>query len=78
MRYNEYMHAITQVRRAGNSVVIRLSREELEREGIAVDDYVSVDVHAITITPRVPADLREAFEAEVARGDRAFALLVDG
>lgn len=72
------MHLIAQIRRAGNSLVIRLPREELEREGIAIDEYVSVDLHAIAITPRVPTDLRAAFEAEVARGDEAFARLADG
>jgi len=63
---------ITTIRRSGNSFVIRVSREEMERIGVEEGDYVNVEIRALDVRPRLPKDLRASVEAEIPRSKRAF------
>jgi antitoxin component of MazEF toxin-antitoxin module len=71
---------IAMIRKSGNSFVIRVPREEMERLGISADEYVSVAIQPIDIRPRLPADLRTVADAVLARPEtaEAFAVLADG
>jgi antitoxin component of MazEF toxin-antitoxin module len=71
------IHVITTIRRSGNSFVIRVPREEMERVGVGVDEYVSVEIRPIEIRPGLAADLREAVDAEVPLSSEAFRLLAE-
>ena len=51
---------LAQIRKAGNSYVIRVPREELDRLGLAVDDHVIVELHPVDIRPRLTPDLQAA------------------
>jgi len=75
MRYTHRM--ITTIRRSGNSFVIRVPREEMERIGVEEGEHVSVEIRAIEVRPKLPADLRASVEAEIARSARAFQRLAD-
>ena len=68
---------ITTIRRSGNSFVIRVSREEMERIGVEEGDYVNVEIRALDVRPRLPKDLRASVEAEIPRSKRAFDRLVN-
>jgi len=49
---------ITSIRRSGNSFVIRVPREEMERLGVEVDEFVAVEIHPVDIRPRLTKPLR--------------------
>ena len=63
---------ITTIRRSGNSFVIRVPREEMERIGIQEGEHVSVEIRALDMRPRLAVDLRASVDTEVARSARAF------
>ena len=49
---------ITTIRRSGNSFVIRVPREEMERLGVVVDELVAVEIHPVDIRPRLTKPLQ--------------------
>lgn len=57
--------------RSGNSFVIRIPREEMERVGVDVDEYVTVDIHRADIRPQLTADLAPLVEASLALPETA-------
>jgi len=75
MRYSTPM--ITTIRRSGNSFVIRVPREEMERIGVQEGEHVSVEIRALDVRPRLSADLRASVDAEIARSARAFERLAN-
>ncbi|MBV8942599.1 MAG: AbrB family transcriptional regulator [Chloroflexi bacterium] len=68
---------ITTIRRSGNSFVIRVPREEMERIGVQEGEHVSVEIRALDVRPRLSADLRASVDAEIARSARAFERLAN-
>jgi antitoxin component of MazEF toxin-antitoxin module len=68
---------ITRIRRSGNSFIIRIPREEMERVGLEVDDYVLVELRPADVRPKLAADLMDAVEAEIPLSVDAFRLLAD-
>lgn len=66
--------------RSGNSFVIRIPREEMERIGVEVDQFVTIDIHPADIRPRLTADLEPSVEARLAQPESAvaFDLLANG
>lgn len=80
-RYMEYTESmITTIRKSGNSFVIRVPREEMERAGVQVDEHVLVEIRPIEIRPRLTPRLQAVAEDILARPGtaRAFARLADG
>jgi antitoxin component of MazEF toxin-antitoxin module len=69
---------ITTIRRSGNSFVIRVPREEMERVGVEEGEYVTVEIRALDVRPRLPSDLRASVEAEIPMSKRAFKRLANG
>jgi antitoxin component of MazEF toxin-antitoxin module len=69
---------ITTIRRSGNSFIIRISREEMERIGVEEGEYVNVEIRAVDVRPRLPNDLRASVEAEIPLSRRAFKRLANG
>ena len=78
MEYNQSM--ITTIRKSGNSFVIRVPREEMERAGVHVDEHVLVEIRPIEIRPKLTPRLQAIAEDILARPGtaNAFARLADG
>jgi antitoxin component of MazEF toxin-antitoxin module len=70
--YDTIMAMITTVRRSGNSFIIRVPREEMERIGIQEGEHVSVEIRALDVRPRLPNDLRASVDAEIPLSKQAF------
>ena len=56
------------LRKSGNSFIVTVPREEVERLGLAEGDLVSLEVRRAEVRPVLAADLRTAFEEEFRRG----------
>jgi antitoxin component of MazEF toxin-antitoxin module len=63
---------ITTIRRSGNSFIIRVPREEMQRIGVEEGEHVSVEIRAIEVRPRLPKDLRPSVDIEIPLSRRAF------
>ena len=72
--YNHPMGWVAKVGRSGNSFVIRIPREDLEREGIALGDYVLVSLQAVDIRPRLKPELRASMDRMLAKPETAQAI----
>jgi antitoxin component of MazEF toxin-antitoxin module len=59
------------LRKSGNSVVVSIPREELERIGVQIGDQVSVEIRPVDIQPLLAADLTAAAEVELERSREA-------
>jgi len=68
---------LTTIRRSGNSFVIRVPREEMDRIGVAEGEPVSVEIRAVDVRPRLPRDLRRIVGTEIAMSASAFQRLAD-
>jgi antitoxin component of MazEF toxin-antitoxin module len=68
---------LTTIRRSGNSFVIRVPREEMERIGVEADEPVSVEIRAVDVRPRLPKDLRPIVDTEITNSASAFQRLAD-
>ena len=68
---------LTTIRRSGNSFVIRVPREEMERIGIEEGEPVSVEIRAVEVRPRLPKHLRDSVEVEIERSAQAFKRLAN-
>src|SRR5262249_7624857 len=75
MRYNPRM--LTPIPPRGNSFVIRVPREEMDRIGIAEGEPVSVEIRSVDVRPRLPRDLRRIVGTEIAMSASAFQRLAD-
>jgi antitoxin component of MazEF toxin-antitoxin module len=70
---------ITTIRKSGNSFVIRVPREEMERVGVKPDEHVLVEIRPIEIRPKLTPQLQaiaEDIRAQPATA-RAIARLAD-
>lgn len=63
------------LRRSGNSFIVTVPRDEIERMGLAEGQLVSIEVRPVEVRPVLAADLREAFEIEFERGREALEYL---
>jgi antitoxin component of MazEF toxin-antitoxin module len=70
---------ITMIRKSGNSFIIRVPREEMERVGVGVDEYVLVDIRSAEVRAKLTPRLEETAEGILARPStaRAIARLAD-
>lgn len=66
---------ISTLRRNGNSVVITIPREELERVGAHEGDMVEVQIRPVDITPRLTPALKAALKIELENGREALEYL---
>ena len=71
---------ITTIRKSGNSFVIRVPREEMERAGVQVDQHVLVEIRPIEIRPKLTPRLQAVAEEMLSQPGtaNAFARLADG
>ena len=63
------------LRRSGNSFIVTVPREEIERLGLKEGQLVTLEVRPAEMRPVLAADLRDAFEIELERGRDALRYL---
>lgn len=66
---------ISTLRKNGNSVVITIPREELERVGAHEGDMVEVQIRPVDIRPRLTPALEAALKIELENGREALEYL---
>lgn len=63
------------LRKVGNSYVVTIPKEEVERRGLRVGQLLAVEILPLEIRPVLPRDLREAFEASWRRNEPGYRYL---
>ena len=53
---------IQKVRRVGNSFVVTIPKEEMERQGLGEGDEVALEVRKVVTRPQMSPAVRAAFE----------------
>lgn len=66
---------ISTLRRNGNSIVVTVPREEMERVGAHEGEIVDVQIRPVDIRPRLTPDLQAALSIELANGREALEYL---
>ena len=65
------------LRRSGNSFIVTVPRDEVERLGLVEGQPVILEVRPAEIRPVLAADLREAFEIEFRQGQAGLRYLAE-
>jgi putative addiction module antidote len=69
---------ITQkLRKVGNSYVVTIPRDEIERLGIEEGQLLAVEVQPVEVRPILPPDIRAAAERSWQRSEKAYRYLAD-
>jgi antitoxin component of MazEF toxin-antitoxin module len=63
------------LRKSGNSFIVTVPRDEVERLGLTEGQMVSVEVHPLEVRPALTPELREAFEASWERNEEGYRYL---
>ncbi len=63
------------MRKVGNSYVVTIPREEVERRGLREGQLLAVEVHPLEVRPAVSPELREVFEESWERNERGYRYL---
>jgi hypothetical protein len=64
-----------QLRKAGNSYVITIPKEEVERHGWSVGDRFAVQLTPLEERPKLSPEIREALEESWAQNEAAYRYL---
>lgn len=67
----------SKLRKAGNSYVVTVPREEVERLHLEEGQMLAVDVHPVEMRPMLSDDLREIFEESWSRNEAGYRYLAD-
>jgi antitoxin component of MazEF toxin-antitoxin module len=63
------------LRRSGNSFIVTVPREEVERLNLTEGQMVTIEVHPLEVRPTLTPELREAFEASWERNEAGYRYL---
>ena len=63
------------LRKNGNSVVVTIPREELDRVGARVGDMVDVQIRPVDVRPRLTPSVEASLKIELAHGREALEYL---
>jgi antitoxin component of MazEF toxin-antitoxin module len=66
-----------QLRKVGNSFVVTIPKEEVERQGLHEGQLLGVEVTPLEVRPVLRPELREAFEASWERNEAGYRYLKD-
>lgn len=66
-----------QLRKVGNSYVVTVPREEVERLGLREGQLLGVEITPLEVRPVLRPELREAFEASWERNEAGYRYLAD-
>lgn len=65
------------LRKAGNSYVVTIPREEVERRGLEEGQLLAIEVRPVEIRPVLSPALREALDATWVRDEKAYRYLAE-
>lgn len=65
------------LRKSGNSYVVTVPPEEVERLGLTEGEFVGVEVRKLSVRPVLPPDLQEAAEQSWAKYENLYYRLRD-
>jgi putative addiction module antidote len=65
------------IRRAGNSYVVTIPKEEAERLGLHEGDLVGVEIRKLEVRPIMTPELQAAWERSWRRGEAAYRYLAE-
>ena len=65
------------LRKVGNSFVVTIPRDEIERLNLREGQLLSISVEPLEVLPVMSADVRAAFEETWARNEAAYRYLAD-
>jgi antitoxin component of MazEF toxin-antitoxin module len=68
---------IQKIRRSGNSYVVTVPREEIERQGLREGDIVGVEFRKMELRPALTPSLRAAAERSWKRNEAAYRYLAE-
>ncbi len=68
---------VQKLRRSGNSYIVTVPPEEVERQGLTEGEMVVIEVRAADIRPRLSPELRELAEESWQRHEAAYRKLAD-
>ncbi len=63
------------LRKSGNSFIVTVPRDEVERLGLVEGQMLAVEVHPLEVRPVLMPELREAFEASWQRNEAGYRYL---
>lgn len=66
-----------QLRKAGNSYVVTIPKEVVERNGWQEGQLLAIDLTALEVRPVLRPELREAFDSEFDRHEEALRFLAN-
>ncbi len=65
------------LRKVGNSYVVTIPKDEVQRRGLREGQLLAVDVQPLEVYPALRPELREAFEESWARSEQAYRYLAE-
>ena len=65
----------SKVRKSGNSYIVTIPKDEVERLQLREGQLVTVEVHPVEVRPKLAPDVREAFEASWERNEAGYRYL---
>lgn len=66
---------IQKLRKVGNSYVVTIPKEEIERQHLEEGQLLTVEIRAAEVRPVLPSDVRKAFEESWQRNEAAYRYL---
>ncbi|MFN8594051.1 MAG: hypothetical protein U0031_21565 [Thermomicrobiales bacterium] len=66
-----------QLRKSGNSYVVTIPKDEVERHGWREGEFLSIQVTQLSLQPVLGADLQQALEERWERNEEALRYLAD-
>jgi antitoxin component of MazEF toxin-antitoxin module len=63
------------LRKVGNSYVVTIPKDEVQRRGLREGQLLAVEVQPLDVQPRLSPELRAAFEASWAEHEAAYRYL---
>jgi antitoxin component of MazEF toxin-antitoxin module len=66
-----------QLRRVGNSLVVTIPKDEIERNGWKEGDLVALQLTPLEVRPIMRPEVREAFEESWKRNEAGYRYLAD-
>lgn len=65
------------LRKVGNSFVVTIPKDEVDRQGLEEGDLLSVEVHQLDVKPRMRPEIRAAMERSWKKSEEAYRYLAD-
>jgi putative addiction module antidote len=68
---------IQKLRKVGNSYVVTIPKEEVERQQLEEGQLLTVEIRPAEVRPVMPPDMRQAFEESWQRSEAAYRYLAE-